>query len=101
MPLKQWLTHKKLLLWPVGTLYFLVSFHSIAFQVVLKITVDSLLGTGEVNGLDSTGLLELRGNSRLGSSGDASAHRRDEGALLSRSSNQLPGGLAESAGYRS
>jgi hypothetical protein len=105
MPLRHWQTHKKLLLWPVGTLCLL---SSALFDRVfcnrnqwLQLTIDFLLGAGKVNSLDTASLLELACNSRPGSSSSTSPQRRDKGALLGRSSSQLPGGLAESAGDRS
>lgn len=72
---------------------------SIDIQRSSKLTVDSLLGTSEVNGLDTTSLLELACNSRAGSSLlGTSIQSRHESALLSGSSSQLAGGLAQSAG---
>lgn len=46
--------------------------HSAQFWTTRQ-TVDSLLGSGEVNCLDTAGLLELGGNSSLGGSCDASS----------------------------
>lgn len=76
------MTYKKLLFWPVGTLYLLVSSRPIVAQLEFKITVDGLLGTSEVNRLDTAGLLEMRSDSRLGSSSHTSSQSRDKGALL-------------------
>lgn len=62
---------------------------------MLQLTVDGLLGTGEVNRLDTAGLLELGGNSRLGSSSSTRTQSRHESALLGGAGYQLPGSLAE------
>lgn len=94
------MTHEKLLLGPVGALCSTLLALACCVAVI-GLTEDGLLGAGKVNGLDTTGLLELRCDSRFGGSNDTragSVEGRDKGALLGRSSSQLPGGLAESTG---
>ena len=102
MPLRHVLTHQKLFLGPVGSLCGLRQ-RSIFHTMASKLTIDGLLGAGKVNGLDTSRLLELGGNSGLGGSCDASASSaegRDESASL-RGGGQLARNLAGSTSDRS
>lgn len=94
-------TYEKLLLGPVGALCSrsLACIPPSELNPIESIhTVDGLLGASEVNGLDTTSLLELSRDGGLGGSAGGSVDGRDKGALLGRSSSQLPSGVAESTG---